>query len=535
MAIYYLDGKRLKRILFASTQWLIANEQVLNEINVFPVPDGDTGTNMGATLRSVVKNLPDNTKNDLPLIADAMAHGALFGARGNSGVILSQILKGFSDSIDNRKRLNALDLTHGLKKAYERAYGAVSNPKEGTILTVVRDSVNAAHEKAKTEPAIDLVLEVLLTEAKKSLANTPNLLPLLKDAGVVDAGALGFVYFVEGIYMLLKGHSLPEINIQSESFIEKEVLTSHISPLAHFYGYCTEFILQAKNIDLNAVKNQLALWGDSLVVAGGDTAYKIHIHSRHPGKVLEECLRYGVLMDIKIENMDEQHARLEGKVGRRETVFIAVALGAGVKKIFESLGCDFVIQCGQTMNPSVAELSAACDKFDAKNYIVLPNDSNVIFTAEQLASVHKNKNIIIMPTQTIPEGFSALLAFNPAATLKENLQAMHLSVKRVKSGEVVKAAKDTALQGVIIGKDDIIAIYRNKIISRFDAAEKAVISLVETMKGNDHELISLFYSEDISEDEARLVEEKLRQEYRDFEIEVHHGGQPRFSYIVSVE
>jgi DAK2 domain fusion protein YloV len=535
MAIYYLDGKRLKRILYASTQWLVANEQVLNEINVFPVPDGDTGTNMGATLRSVINSLPNNKENDLPQIAEAMAHGALFGARGNSGVILSQILKGFSDSIDNRKRLNALDITHGLKKAYAHAYDAVSDPKEGTILTVVRDSVNAAHEKAKTEPAIDMVIETLLEEAKKSLANTPNLLPLLKDAGVVDAGALGFVYFVEGIYMLLKGHSLPEIDIPAAALIKNEALDNHHSGLAHFYGYCTEFFLHSKNVDLKAVKIQLQSWGDSLVVASGDSAHKIHIHSRHPGKILEECLRYGLLTNIKIENMDEQHARLESKVGQKETVFVAVALGEGVKKIFESLGCEIVILCGRTMNPSVAELAAACEKYAAKNYIILPNDNNVIFIAEQLAALHKNKNIIIMPTKTIPEGFSALLAFNPEATLEENLHAMRLSVKRVKSGEITKAAKNSSLHGLKIRKDDIIAIHHNRIINRFANAEQAVISLVATMKNQDHELISLFYSEDISEDEARRVEKKLRQEYKDLEIEVHHGGQPYFSYIVSME
>lgn len=533
MSISYLDGKRLKRILYASTQWLVANEKVLNDINVFPVPDGDTGTNMGATLKSIIKSLPDDSENALPNIANIMAQAALFGARGNSGVILSQILKGFSEIVGDKKRLNALDIAYGLKKAYERAYQSVSNPQEGTILTVVRDSVHAAYEKAKTEPAIDMVIETLLREAKKSLLNTPNLLPVLKEAGVVDAGALGFVYFVEGIYMLLKGHTLPEIDIQSAYTIKSKTKSSSV--LCHFYGYCTEFLMHSSSAQTADLKSKLFGLGDSLVVAGGDGVYKIHIHSRNPGRILEECLQYGILTDIKIENMDEQHAQMEKGVVEKETVFVAVALGEGVKKIFESLACDFVIQCGQTMNPSVDEFARACEKFQAQNYIILPNDGNVIFTAEQFVSLRKDKNIIIIPTKTIPEGFAALLAFNPEATLAENMHAMHLSMKRIKSGEITKAVKDSSLHGLEIRKDDIIALYNNRILNRFSNAQEAIISLIETMREEGNELISLLYSEDISEQEARLVEVKLKEIYKDFEIEVHHGGQPHFSFIVSME
>lgn len=531
MSISYLDGKRLKRILYASTQWLVANEKVLNDINVFPVPDGDTGTNMGATLKSIIKSLPDDSENDLPNIANIMAQAALFGARGNSGVILSQILKGFSESVGDKKRLNALDIAYGLKNAYERAYQSVSNPKEGTILTVVRDSVYAAYEKAKTEPAIDLVIETLLFEAKKSLLNTPNLLPVLKEAGVVDAGALGFVYFVEGIHMLLQGQTLPEIDVHQEMFSPDK--TSLV--FAHHYGYCTEFLLQTTLAATAELKNNLQKLGDSLVIAESDTMQRIHIHSRHPGKILEECLQYGVLTDIKVENMDEQHASIGAKVIEKETVFIAVALGEGVKRIFESLGCDYIVQCGQTMNPSVEELAKACEKFQAKNYILLPNDSNVIFTAEQFASLPKDKNIIIIPTKSMPEGFAVLLAFNPEATLAENMHAMHLSMKRVKTGEITRAAKDSSLHGLDIHKDDIIALYNNKIVNCFSNAQEAVVSLIDAMKEEGNELISLFYSEDISEQEARSVESKLKEIYNDFEIEVHHGGQPHFSFIVSVE
>ena len=287
---------------------MLANEQELNDINVFPVPDGDTGTNMGATLKSIVESISDKGLDDhLPHVAANVANAALMGARGNSGVILSQIFKGFSEGIGDKKKLNALDIAYALKKAYEKAYDSIANPIEGTILTVVREGVDAAYEKAKKEADIIIMIETLLKESKRSLENTPDLLPILKESGVVDAGAMGFVHIIEGIYMLLKGKSLPEPDLHFDNKSIKAM--SKINVSENFYGYCNEFFIHGKNIDSKKLKNKLSTMGDSIVTGEAADVIKIHIHSKHPGKIIEECLKYGILTDIKVENMDETIAK----------------------------------------------------------------------------------------------------------------------------------------------------------------------------------------------------------------------------------
>lgn len=536
MAILYLNGKRLKQLIHASTQLILANEKVLNELNVFPVPDGDTGTNLGLTLKNVIKSISDTElDNHLPNVASNIATAAVLGARGNSGVILSQIFKGFSEGIgDEKTRLNALDIAYALKKAYEKAYNSISNPVEGTILTVVRDSVNAGYEKAKTESDITILIETILNESRKSLMNTPNLLPTLKEAGVVDAGALGFVYIIEGVYRLLKGHSLPEMEISHET-VNQNIAKKQGFVVTDFYGYCNEFFIHNKNLDTNAIRTKLLALGESLIMAEADNMVKIHIHSRSPGRILEECLKYGVLTDIKIENMDAQHSQRGKTVIEKETVIIAVSLGEGVKKIFESLGCDYIIKGGQTMNPSVEELNMAIHKLKAKNYIILPNNSNVIFTAEQLKIINENKNIIIIPTQSIPEGFSAILAYNPEFSVDENIKNMNLAIKRVKTGEITVAVKDSTLNRLSIKKGDIIALYNNSVINVFTNSESAVFELINTMFDGSDSIVSLYYGQDTSETEARMIETKLKEKYNNLEIEMHHGGQPHYLYIISIE
>ncbi len=544
MAVLYLDGKRLKRLILASAKWLLANEKELNDINVYPVPDGDTGTNMGATLKSIVQSISDSDLGDhLPHVANKAANAALMGARGNSGVILSQIFKGFSEGINNKRKLNGLDIAYSLKKAYEKAYSSIADPVEGTILTVVREGVDAAYKKAKKEADIILIMETLLSESKRSLENTPNLLPVLKEAGVVDAGAMGFVYLIEGIYMLLKGHSLPEIDIDSKGMKKKEPALKQDSVINSFYGYCNEFFLHGKKINAEKIKKKLLTLGDSLVIGEADDLLKIHIHSKAPHKIMEECLKYGILTDIKVENMDKQHAergetapagKKKGKT-KKETVFIAVALGEGVKKIFESLGCDYVIKGGQTMNPSVEELNSAVEQFDAENYILLPNNSNVIFTAEQISEINKKKNIIVIPTQSIPQGFSTLIAYNPEYSIDENIHNMKLSIKNIKTGEITKAVKDSSINKIKIKKGDIIGLYNNSIINTYSDTDSAVIELVRSMLDKDNEVISIFYGQDVSEEEAGKIENKIKKAYNNMEVEVHHGGQPHYYYIISVE
>ncbi|MBU1078137.1 MAG: DAK2 domain-containing protein [Spirochaetes bacterium] len=530
MAVLFLNGKRLKRMIHASTKWLLANEKVLNDINVFPVPDGDTGTNMGLTLKNIVKSISDAEMGDhLPHVASNVATAALLGARGNSGVILSQIFKGFSEGIGNKKKLNSLDIAYALKKAYEKAYNAISNPIEGTILTVVRDGVNFAYEKAKTEADIIIVIEALLKELKRSLMNTPNLLPILKESGVVDAGAMGFVYIIEGVHMLLTGEEFPEIDIHSDVMKKGKIL------IGEFFGYCNEFFINGDDLDIDKIRDKLTPLGDSLVLAQADNMLKIHIHSKHPGYIIEECLKHGILTDIKIENMDAQHSEVKRESIKKETVIISIALGEGVKKIFESLGCDFVIKGGQTMNPSVEELNDAVNRFDAQNYILLPNNGNVIFTAEQIKGLNEDKNITIIPTRSVPEGFATLLAYNHEFSIDENIHNMNLSIKAVKTGEITKAVKDTSMNGLKIRKNDIIALYNNTIISTFSDTDTAVIDLIDSMIDEEDELISLFYGEDIEEQQAKKNESRLKKLYNNVEVEVHHGGQPHYSYIISIE
>jgi len=535
MAVLFLNGKRLKRLIHASTKWLLANEKLLNDINVYPVPDGDTGTNMSATLRSIAQSISDvKLDNHLPNVAGHAAKAALLGARGNSGVILSQIYKGFSEGIGDKAKLNSLDIAYALKKAYEKAYASIAKPVEGTILTVVREGVEAAYEKAKTEADIVLILETLLEQSKKSLENTPNLLPILKEAGVVDAGALGFVYIIEGIYMLLKGENLPEVDIHADTKDQSTTPPVEID-IKNFYGYCNEFLIHGKNINTEKLQDKLISLGDSLIIAQAEDTVKVHIHSKNPGQIIDECLQYGILTNIKVENMDKQHAVSEKKEIKKETVIIAVALGEGVKRIFESMGCDYVIKGGQTMNPSVEELNKSIERFHAENYIFLPNNSNVIFTAQQIKEVNKDKNIIVIPTKSIPEGFAALLTYNSNLSIEENIKNMKLSVKNVKTGEITRAVKDSSVNNLKIKKGDVIALFDNTVINTYKEIDNAVLELVEKMLGKDDEIISLFYGKDISENNAKEIEARLKERYNDLEIELHHGGQPHYYYIISIE
>lgn len=539
MAILYLDGKRMKNLITASANWLIANEQVLNDQNVFPVPDGDTGTNMGSTLRSIIEAIRKNKMDwHLPSVAEKMAGAALLGARGNSGVILSMIFQGFSEGIANKKRMNSMDIAFALKKAYEKAYNAVSKPVEGTILTVIRDGADEAIKIARKEPDITTMLEGMLAACRKSLANTPNLLPVLKEAGVVDAGAMGFVYIIEGILMHMKGHRIPE-TAAADSYRDLPA-PGKTKVFSVDYGYCTEFLIHPTALNAPVTTEDLRTTleglGDSIVIAGAEDFIKVHIHSKHPGNIMEECLQYGVLTGIKIENMDDQHARLEQKEfeALKDAAFIAVALGEGVKRIFESLGCDYVITGGQTMNPSVQDIVHAINAIQSKHTILLPNNSNVIFSAEQAAALFPDREVHVLKTKSIPEGFSALLAYNSEADFSENLRNMEKAVKKTKSGEVTVASRETTVNGDAIKTGDRIALTGGKILGRYDTDYEALVALIESMAETSDEILSLFYSEEIDETAATEIEQKLKEKFSQFEIEAHHGGQPYYSFIVSI-
>jgi hypothetical protein len=534
MAVLYVDGKRLKRQIQASARWLLANEETLNRLNVFPVPDGDTGTNMGLTMKAVVQAISEaDLGNDLPHVAATMADSALMGARGNSGVILSQIFKGFAEGIGSRKRATAMDIAYSLKKACEKAYEAVAEPTEGTILTVVREGVEAAYEKARTEDDIITIIATLLQACRESLARTPNLLPILREANVVDAGAMGFVCIIEGIHRLLTGAELPAISPESPA-TETRLIRER-----SFFGYCTEFFVQTTPTNLPALKAALMPLGNSLVLAASSGQVKIHIHTERPGLILEACREWGLLTEIKIDNMDQQHADSIPTPDPEKTAVIAVAMGEGLHRILTSLGCTLVVPGGQTMNPSVRELSSGIDQVTARTgsraFVILPNNGNVLFSAQQLAGLHPDKKIAVVPTRTVPEGLSALMAFDPEGEFDRNVENMRRAAKRVKTGEVTTAVKTYQSGDLAVHPGDTIAIFEDRIIGTFPDAGNAAIHLVKTMSSESDEIISLFSGEHISEEAAKTLEMELVATYPHLEVERHHGGQPHYAYIVSIE
>lgn len=534
MAILYVDGKRLLRTFRASAHWLLANEQELNDINVFPVPDGDTGTNMGATLKSIIGAL-ENDNASLEDVATTAARAALTGARGNSGVILSQIFRGFSDGVGTQKRLRAVDIADALTQAYTKAYAAVSDPREGTILTVVRESAEAAAVQATKDDDIITMIEVLCREARRSLMRTPELLPALKEAGVVDAGGMGYVYFIEGILKLLKGEHLPNIELirNTSNPAENKGVSGNV-----FYGYCNELFIHNATASLQEIRTALQDKGDSLVIAGEATLVKVHIHSRYPDQILKICLSWGIVSGIKIENMDEQHVARSVSTANttlKESVVIAIALGDGLHDILRSLGCDYVISGGQTMNPSVENILDALQKFKARHYYILPNNGNVIAAAEQVAHMVTDISVTVIPSKNIPEGCVALLAFDPDQSPEKNVVAMTQIMASVSSGEITTAARTTVIQGISITHGDIIALADKKMVGSYDNPTAAVGALVEDMVTDESAVISLYYGADISVSDAESVQELLESRYAHFDIEMHYGGQPHYYYLVSVE
>jgi uncharacterized protein len=478
----------------------------------------------------VIKSLAALPGGQLPQVADHIAEAALRGARGNSGVILSQIFKGFADDIGGRTRITAPDVTAALEKAYQQAYRSLADPREGTVLTVARESIRAAVEKSRTETDLVVIVDTLLAEARRSLERTPDLLPVLKEAGVVDAGALGYVYILEGISRLLQGLHLPP----------PEAAEEHRSPgpaaaPAAFYGYCNEFFIHGHDLPAAEIKAALEKLGDSLIVAGGADRIKIHVHSRRPGEVLTAGLAYGTLTDIKIDNIDQQHAERARPAAVPDTAVIAVAPGEGLQGIFRSLGCDGTVDGGQSMNPSVAQFLAAMDRVPARNYILLPNNRNVILAAEQARAVKSGAAVAVVPSRTVPEGFAALLACNRERPLAENAERMAAACRKVKTGEVARAARDSGIRGLEIKTGDSLALKNGGLWKAFPDPETALRALVPALLDAESAVVTVFYGRDTDQDRARAAEAGLRAAHPGLEIEMHAGGQPHYFYIISVE
>lgn len=538
MGIYSLDGLGLKFVLTGSVNLLAKSKHEIDALNVFPVPDGDTGTNMYLTLFEAVKEGKKVPGKHLGQVIEAAAQGCLMGARGNSGVILSQAIRGLANSLKDKEKANAQDLATAFNAGAKMAYQAVSNPVEGTMLTVMRKSAEAAQEAANRSPDLLRLMITFLRQASKALAETPEQLPVLKEAGVVDAGGKGWVVILQGIlYSLRQAEQielLHDFTTNQEKRIAEFAIRDKDIESDIRYTYCTEFILKGNNLLLEEIKRNLYHYGDCLMVVGNDQVAKVHIHSNHPGLVIETCLNYGTLHRLNINNMREQNIEIQEEKPERPWGVVSVALGEGIVNIMESLGVDQVIEGGQTMNPSTDDILKAIDSTPAHKIILLPNNKNIVLAAQQAANI-SNKEVTVIPTTTIPQGITALLTINTGAAYADMVESMRQVVSEVRTGEITKAVRDVKLNGQTIKKGDIIGLADNNIIATGSEINAVLKRLVEKLTINGEDLLTLYYGKELSGEVAQQAANMLQQYFSDLEIEVHYGGQPLYQYIISAE
>jgi uncharacterized protein len=533
VAIVYCGAKRFRQIMTAGTDRLVKNRDHLNKINVFPVPDGDTGSNMSMTLMAAVREMEALGEASLEATAKAAAWGALMGARGNSGIILSQILSGLAEEIEGRQRLFAEDIVHAFSRGVKKAYHAVLRPAEGTILTVVRETAEAAEELVKTEKDLARVLDLMVTAAKASVERTPLLLPKLAEAGVVDSGGLGFVCFIEGMLRLLQGE------IEEGDRSEDETALSPNAPEVEERNwalrYCTEFILKGCQISEDSIRNALSGMGESIVVVGDTRLARVHIHTGKPEEVLQYASTVGKVSSIKVDDMLVQHtARFDSNDAAKATSVIAVVLGDGLKEIFYNAGAELVLDGGPTLNPSTADIITAIEEVTSSNVIILPNNKNVYPAAIQAAE-RTPKNVFVLRTSSVPEGIAGLLAYMEDASTEENVSRMEQAFGNVKSGETALASRDVVIGGVEVASGESIGIFDGEVLCSCACRKDAVLSLVEKMTETSDEIITLFHGDSVEKEEAESLRSVLQSSYQDKVVELYYGGQPYAHYIISVE
>ena len=541
----YIKAKAFREMFVSGANNLQNSKDLVDKLNVFPVPDGDTGTNMSLTISYAMKELEKVGEEDITKIAKALSKGSLMGARGNSGVILSQIIRGIGKSVEGKDKLSTVDLAKALKGGSDTAYKAVIKPVEGTILTVIRETAEYAVKLAKRENNIEKFLGKVVREANVSLENTPNLLKNLKDAGVVDSGGKGLTLILEGFYLAIVGKAVVPATAEKAELKNVSLSSADNTSTEDIkFGYCTEFILESDKIDDAGIRDIMLGYGDSLAVVGDEGVIKVHVHTNEPGNVLQEALKYGQLLTIKIENMRMQHenilegvaenAEYEEPVEEKEFAFISTSMGDGLASIFKDFGVDHVIEGGQTMNPSTEDFMKAIDKIHAKNIFILPNNSNIIMAANQAKEL-SDKNIIVIPTKNIPQAVSALVGFNPEATAEENEANMIESLSYVKSGQVTFAVRDTVMNGIEIREGNIIGIAEKELIAAGDEVDEVTKKLVEKLVDEDSAIITLFYGEDVTEEQAEELRGELEEKFEDIDVELYYGGQPLYYYLISVE
>ncbi|MCC3867303.1 DAK2 domain-containing protein [Terrisporobacter mayombei] len=540
--IQYIDGKRFRDMFVSGANNLQNHKDLVDKLNVFPVPDGDTGTNMSLTISYAIKELSKVQNDDITDIGKALSKGSLMGARGNSGVILSQIIRGIAKSIEGKDSLNVVDLANALKNGSDTAYKAVIKPIEGTILTVVRESGEYAVKVANSNMDMIEFLELVVKKANESLNKTPELLKALKEAGVVDSGGKGLVLIYEGMLSSLKGRNIESIEGGASSNVEVNV-EQNISSEDIKFQYCTEFILESDKIDDLAIREMYMKFGDSLAVVGDEGVIKVHVHTNDPGLAIQEALKYGQLLTIKIENMKLQHENKvlnetaqtqEVPVEEKEYGFIATSMGEGLAQIFKDFGVDHIIEGGQTMNPSTEDFMKAIENLNAKNIIILPNNSNIIMAANQAKEL-SDKNIIVIPTKNVAQAFATLVTFDADADVSENEANMMEALSSVKSGQVTYAVRDTVINDVEVKEGNIIGIAEGKLLSAGDNVDEITADLIGKLVDEDSAIITLFYGEDTSEEEAEALRDSLEEKFEDIDVELHYGGQPLYYYLISVE
>jgi DAK2 domain fusion protein YloV len=559
VSITALDGKRFAEMVVQGANHLSANAKMVDALNVFPVPDGDTGTNMNLSMTSGAKEVKNNIQGHIGKVGIALSKGLLMGARGNSGVILSQLFRGFSKSIEQKSEINARDFALALESGVETAYKAVMKPVEGTILTVAKDSAKKGVFVSKKETDIIVIMEEVLKEAKASLNRTPDLLPVLKEVGVVDSGGQGLVFVYEGFLAVLKGESLPEVvdfTSSMDSLISEEhhkSVQSHMNTEDIEFGYCTEFMVKFddERISKNSFseenfRNELSQYGDSLLVISDQEVVKVHIHSEQPGDCLSFGQKFGSLINIKIENMRQQHSNIVGESShspsiakpvskeKQEYGIVTVSMGTGIAELFRSIGAHAVIEGGQTMNPSTEDIVKAIKEVNAKKIIILPNNKNIIMAAQQAADVTEEE-VVVIPSKTVPQGMTALLAFNPSASLQANEETMVEALKHVKTGQITFAVRDTSIEGLSIEKDDFMGINEGKIVVKNKNKLAAAKELLENMIDEDSEILTILQGEETNEQEVEELVSFIEEKFEDLEIEIHKGQQPLYSFIFAIE
>jgi len=568
VAISKLDAPLLKKAFLAGAARLESQKERINELNVFPVPDGDTGTNMTLTAMSAVKAVLLVEDPTIENIAKAMSSGSLRGARGNSGVILSQLLRGFCKEITaHADNVNVSVLASAFVKASETAYKAVMKPKEGTILTVAKGGADKASELDGTTDDIAKFFGEVLAHMEKVLDSTPEMLPVLKEAGVVDSGGAGLIEVLKGAYDVILGKVVPlaDGNITTASVSSgKSGITDDIETADIKFGYCTEFIIMSEKEftanDEADFKHYLEGLGDCIVVVADDEIVKVHVHTNDPGLAIQKALTYGQLTSMKIDNMREEHhervienatqiANKQKEAEKEETKsevksaneprkkdgFIAVSAGSGLSEIFTELGVDYVLEGGQTMNPSTDDILTAIEKVNADNIFILPNNKNIILAANQAKELTEDKNVVVIPSKTVPQGISAIINYVNDGDVEENTEKMTDALQYTKSGEVTYAVRDTAIDGKSISQGNIMGIGDEGIISVCDSVDRAVLEMLDHLVDGDSSIISLYYGNDVSESAANALSEKVADIYKGLDVEVHFGGQPVYYYLLSVE